>query len=70
MWLDNIISSKRITQLGISMVFISSFVGIVAAAIAVVFAGFGPIGGLGIYTLVGASLFMGWIAELMYFENI
>uniref|UniRef100_UPI004048598A hypothetical protein n=1 Tax=Yoonia sp. TaxID=2212373 RepID=UPI004048598A len=56
--------------MGISMVFISSFVGIVAAAIAVVFAGFGPIGGLGIYTLVGASLFMGWIAELMYFENI
>ena len=70
MWLDSIISSERIAQLGISMVFISSFVGIVAAAISVVFAGLGPIGGFGIYTLVGASLLMGWIAELMYFENI
>ena len=70
MWVDCFISSERITQLGTSMVFISSFVGIVAAAIAVVFMGLGPLGGLGIYTFVGASLFMGWIAELMYFENI
>ncbi len=55
--------------MGFSILFISSAVGAFAALIAILFAGYGPMAGLGVYTFVGTWLLIGWIVALAYHDR-